>query len=67
MEAATFDREQAKQLVKEVLLEMLQDRHSALYTLLVEALEDVALARAIEEGREGKYVTKEALVRLLQE
>ena len=30
MEAVTFDREQAKQLIKEVLLEMLQDRGLAL-------------------------------------
>ncbi len=66
METITLDREQTKQLIKEVLLELLQDHRSAFYALLVEALEDVALARAIEEGREGKYVSKAELEKWLQ-
>ena len=61
MEARLLDREEAKALMREVILEMLQERRSEFYALLAEALEDVALARAIEEGRKGEYVSKERL------
>ena len=65
METLSLDREQAKVLIREVVLEMLRDRRSELYALLMDALEDLALSRAIEEGREGKYVSKEKLEELL--
>jgi len=65
MAEIVLDEQKAKDLMREVLVEMLQDKRSEFYALLVEALEDAALGRAIREGREETYVAKEEIRSLL--
>ena len=52
----TLDDDQTKALLKEVLVEMLQQQREVFYELVLEALEDVGLAKAIEEGEETEFV-----------
>ena len=66
MAEIVLDEAKAKDLVREVLLEMLQDRQSDVYALLVEAVEEAALARAIREGRRGEYVAEDEVQALLK-
>lgn len=48
--AATFDEEKLRVLVKTALLEVLEEHRGILRDIVEEAIEDFALARAIEEG-----------------
>jgi hypothetical protein len=45
-----IDEGRLKQLLKEALGEVLDERKDMLYELLTEAIEDVALTRATQEG-----------------
>lgn len=45
-----------KELLSEVLVEMIQDKREVFYEIVAEALEDVGLANAIKEGRRNEFV-----------
>ncbi|NEQ45076.1 MAG: hypothetical protein F6K00_16535 [Leptolyngbya sp. SIOISBB] len=51
-----LDDYQTKELLKEVLVEILQEKREVFYELILEALEDVGMAKAIEEGEETEFV-----------
>jgi len=46
-----LDDEQTKRLFKQALVEMIEARDQTLYELIAEVLEDLAMGRAIQEGR----------------
>ncbi|RZM82961.1 hypothetical protein [Leptolyngbya iicbica] len=62
----TLDDDQTKELLKEVLIEMLQQRREVFYELVLEALEDVGLAQAIEEGEETEFVDESDIQAILR-
>ncbi len=53
-----------KELLSEVLVEMIQEKREVFYEIVAEALEDVGLANAIKEGRQNDSVD-EAEIQLL--
>jgi hypothetical protein len=55
-----------KDLVKQAILELVQERRDELQDLFVEALEDLALARAIEEGESTEVVSKVEVLQILE-
>lgn len=55
-----------KDLVKQAILELVQERRDELQDVFVEALEDLALARAIEEGESTEVVSKVEVLRILE-
>ena len=50
MSTATFDEERLKDLLKSALVEALEENRSLVQDIVEEALEDIALARAIDQG-----------------
>ncbi len=66
MAEIVLDEKKAKDLMREVLVEMLQDQRSSFYALLMEAIEEAALGSAIREGRQGEYVAEEEVRSLLE-
>ena len=62
-----IDEGRIKQLLKEALVEVLEERKDILYELLAEVMEDVALAHAIQEGENTKPVSKQEVLKLLDE
>jgi len=62
----TLDDDQTKALLKEVLVEMLQQQREVFYELVLEALEDVGLAKAIEEGEETEFVEESEIQEILR-
>jgi len=55
-----MDEGRLKQIFKEALAEMLEEKQNLFHDLVMEAMEDVALSRAIEEGyKSGKATRKE--------
>jgi hypothetical protein len=51
-ETHLVDEERLKELLKSALVEVLEERKDLVSDVIEEALEDVALIRAIEEGNE---------------
>jgi hypothetical protein len=52
MSQVSADEEKLKQLVKAAVIEVLEERRDLLQEAIREALEDIALVRAIEEGEQ---------------
>lgn len=63
----SIDEGRIRQLLKESLVEILEERKDILYELLVEAMEDIAIVHAIQEGENTKPVSKQEVLELLDE
>jgi len=62
------DQAQAlKPIVKEVLHELLLQERETLTDVIYEVIEDIALAKAIEEGLDDENVSREEIFSLLAE
>ena len=59
------DEERLKEVVKSALVEVLEERKDLVREVIEEALEDAALARAIEEGDRTGIVNREEILRTL--
>lgn len=57
--------EKTKALLSEIITEMIRDRRDVFYEIILEALEDVGLGRAISEGRNDEFVPEESIFNLL--
>ena len=56
---------QTKTLLKQVVLELLQERRSEFYDLVLEALEEIGLANAIREERRDEFVSEGYITAIL--
>jgi len=65
MTTIVLSEEQTKELLRQVLVELLEERRSEFYELVVEAIEEVALANAIRAGRKGEFVGEEEIQAVL--
>ena len=66
MSYTTLDETQIKELFKQALVELLQERKDLLYELVAEIIEDFALLRAIKEGEDTATVRREGVFRILE-
>ena len=55
-----------KQLVKNALVEVLEERKDLLRNALEEAMEEIALGRAIREGMKSRNVTRRDVTSILK-
>ena len=62
-----MDEGRLKQVFKEALIEMLEEKHSLFHDIVVEAMEDIALSRAIQEGQGSGKATKEEVFGILED
>jgi len=61
-----IDESKLKALMKEALVEVLEDRKEVIYEVLSEVIEDIALAQAIKEGETTEPVGKQEILDILQ-
>jgi ribosomal protein L12E/L44/L45/RPP1/RPP2 len=66
MATSTEDEDRLKELLKAAIVEVLEERRDLVRELIEEALEDVALARAIEEGQESPLVSRDEVFKILR-
>ncbi len=64
--ARTAEATRLKESVKEAIVELMQEEPALFQEMIVEALEDMALLRAMKEGRKTKLVPREKLSDLLK-
>jgi hypothetical protein len=59
----SIDDDKLKGLVKQALVEVLQESRSLLYDVIIEAVEDGALARAIKAGEDSPLVDRAEVIK----
>lgn len=64
MELSISD-EKTKELLTEVMIELLRNKRDLIRDILLEALEEVGLANAIAEGRKSDFVPEDEIFSLL--
>lgn len=67
MAEATLNTNQLKELLKLAIVEILQEQKEVFTDMLVEAMEDIALVKAIEEGENTEVVSREAIFDILSQ
>ena len=65
METITLNRDELKRLMREAFVEVLTERKDLIENAVIEALEDIGLGLAMEEGRTGEYVDADDFMRKL--
>jgi lipoate-protein ligase B len=65
METVAISRNELKILMKETLIDVLTNRKDLIEDTVVEAIEDIGLGIAMEEGRTGEYVDGNEFMRKL--
>jgi len=66
MSSITIDDGKLKDLLKEALIEVLEEKHELLRNALAEAMEDIGLTTAIEAGQGTGTVSKGAVLKALE-
>ncbi len=58
----TISDEKTKELLTEVLIEMMRNQREVFQEIFLEALEEVGLANAIREGRKNDFVSEDVIM-----
>ena len=66
MQPLTIDEGKIKQLMKEAVIESLQEQKSIFHDLIVEAIEDIALTNAIRQGADTESVSRKEVFDILE-
>ena len=66
MTQVRFDTNQLKELIKEAVVEALEQQEERLHEAVTEAIEDIALSRAIKEGDQGDFVSRDKVFAILE-
>jgi hypothetical protein len=66
MAVTVSDETRLKALLKEALVEVLEQRREWFSALVAEALEDIALVQAIKEGETTEIVSRDEIYDLLE-
>lgn len=63
----SLDDEKVKLYIKKAILELIQEKREVFYDLFSEVIEDMALAKAMDEGLKGRDIPGEKIISLLDE
>ena len=66
MSTISVEEVQLKDLLKEAILELMQERRDELEEIFAEVIKHLALARAIEEGESTETVSKAEILQVLE-
>jgi len=62
----TLNSDQLKAALKSAIVELLQDNKAEFSELLAEIIEDIAMERAIAEGKTTELVSRDSIFQLLE-
>jgi spore coat polysaccharide biosynthesis protein SpsF (cytidylyltransferase family) len=66
METLTADSGKIKELFKQAIIEAMEEKREVVHDLLVEAMEDLAMIHAIQEGEETESVSRDEVFKILE-
>ncbi|HMS66169.1 MAG TPA: hypothetical protein PKD83_13065 [Ignavibacteria bacterium] len=61
-----LEKNKLKPLIKEVIREMIMDKNEEIKELINDAIEDIAIANAVKEGRKGDYINEKRILKILE-
>jgi hypothetical protein len=64
--ATPIDEARLKQMLKSAVAEVLDERREFVKEIVEEAMEDIALARAIDDGVSTEMVNRDAVFKILE-
>jgi hypothetical protein len=67
MTTISVDEQQLKNLLKETLVELFEERQDLFSAIVVEALEDIGLVKAMGEAEESEVISEEEVMKALKE
>ena len=67
MTTISLDEKQFKILLKQTLIELIDERSDLFSAIVAEALEDIGLANAIRKGRKNDFISKQEIQSILAE
>jgi hypothetical protein len=62
----SIDEERLKEVLKEALVEVFEQRKDLFYDIVAEVVEDIALINAIKEGEVTDAVSKAEILKILE-
>ena len=62
----TLNEEQIRRIMKDVIFELLTTKRDLFKEILEEVIEDIALGRAIEEGRKDDFVSRDEILETIE-
>jgi len=65
MSSTSLSETQIKSLMKDAILEIFQERRDLFQELIAEALEDIAITKAIDEGKDSPSIERETIFAIL--
>ena len=66
MENIIADSDKLKEVLKQAIIEAMEEKRDLVHDLLVEAMEDLAMIRAIQQGEETEAVSRDEVFKLLK-
>jgi len=66
METLPIDSVKIKELFKQAIIEAMEEKKEVVHDLLVEAMEDLAMIHAIQEGEETEPVSRDEVFKILE-
>ena len=60
-----IDETRIKILFKEALVEVIEENQALVSSIMIDALEDIGLSRAIEEGEKSKTIRRDEIFKVL--
>ncbi len=63
---STIDEKKTKDLLKAALVELMEEEPEVFSRIVIQAMEEVGLARAIREGRQDDFVEEEEIYNILE-
>lgn len=61
----SINDDKTKEILTEIMIDILQNRKDLFYDIVIEAIEEIGLANAIQEGRQDEFVEEEEIFSLL--
>lgn len=62
----TISEKQVKELLKELLIELMEEKRDLFFDVMIEAIEETGLANAIQEGRQDEFVGEDQVLTILR-
>ena len=66
MDTIRADNAKIKELFKEAIIEAIEEKKDVVHDLLVEAMEDLAMIRAIQEGEDDESASRQEVFDILE-
>ncbi|MBE9138234.1 hypothetical protein IQ254_13730 [Nodosilinea sp. LEGE 07088] len=67
MAKPSLNEDRLKDVMKATILEIFQERRELFQELIIEALEDLAMIKAIDEGKDSEPVSRETIFAILEQ